>query len=130
MTTRRSRRGWCWPCLAVSTGPTGRHRRTSSGTYGEPSAWSLRGTAGVFEVFHEYVAPEYSRSGVEKFQRDVTQASLAGALWQGDLILAASVEDDLVGMLQVKTNAHTSLFFVRGGYQRRGIGRVMVAHAI
>lgn len=60
----------------------------------------------VSEVFLEYVAPGYSRSGVAKFQRDVTQASLAGALEHGEPILMASVEGGLVGMLQVRTNGH------------------------
>jgi GNAT superfamily N-acetyltransferase len=36
----------------------------------------------------------------------------------------------IVGMIDIKENCHICLFFVDSSYQRRGVGRVLLDHAL
>ena len=76
------------------------------------------------DVFTEYEAPEYTKEGTEEFRRSLGDESyLAGMVWFG-----AFDAETLVGVLALREpDSHLCLFFVRGDYHRRGIGRRLFA---
>lgn len=74
----------------------------------------------VWEVFLEFEAPDYSEKGVETF-RDFIYDEEA---MNGHRFYGAYEKENLVGVIATRNaDTHIALFFVRGDYQRRGIGR-------
>lgn len=81
----------------------------------------------AWTVFRQYQAPDYSEAGVETFRR-----SLQDPGYTGQLTLYGAFEDGvLIGMLATRDEGcHITLFFVDGRFQRRGIGRALLAEAL
>lgn len=73
----------------------------------------------AFDVFMEFEAPEYSDEGVEEFRRTLADESFVGKL----KFYGAFMNGELAGVLAMREPQHISLFFVKAGHQRKGIGR-------
>ncbi|MFP4014237.1 MAG: GNAT family N-acetyltransferase [Chitinispirillaceae bacterium] len=83
----------------------------------------------VYEVFDEFVAPSYSREGVETFFRHVTVEFLQSLSERFGFVLRAVHEGETVGVIAVRDKNHIALFFVKGNYQGRGVGRALLDRA-
>eukprot|EP00032_Breviata_anathema_P000436 JZ549211.1.p1 GENE.JZ549211.1~~JZ549211.1.p1 ORF type:complete len:148 (+),score=3.44 JZ549211.1:65-508(+) len=77
----------------------------------------------VLEVFMEYEAPDYSADGVETFKR----TGIENPDYVASLLMYGAYDDGrLVGVIATRRNGtHIALFFVKGDYHRKGIGRAL-----
>lgn len=73
-----------------------------------------------WEVFRVYEAPDYSEEGVRAFYNFIHDSTHFNKL----KIYGAFDQEQLVGILATRSEgSHIALFFVKGEYQRRGIGK-------
>ena len=84
----------------------------------------------VIDCFNEFVAPDYSKEGVEEFLKYVVPSCMRDRLAQGNFVLVAMDGDILIGVIEVRSNNHISLLFVQKQYQKRGIARHLLKLAI
>lgn len=76
----------------------------------------------IWEVFFEYEAPQYTGSGKQSFWNAIHDESYLSQL----SAFGAFNGDMLVGIIATRNvGQHLALFFVRGAYHRKGIGRVL-----
>ena len=80
----------------------------------------------VTRGFEEFVAPDYSRLGVEEFLRFASPAAMLERIQRGGLVLVAEDGGMLAGMAELRGNSHISLLCVDKAYQRRGIAGELV----
>ena len=80
-------------------------------------------------VFDQFVAPHYQTEGVAEFRRYASAEALAQRHESGHITLVAEDSGKLVGMLHLREPGHISMLFVRSSFQRRGIGRGLLAAA-
>lgn len=80
----------------------------------------------AWEVFQAFEAPDYTSQGAETFY-----ASSHDADYLARLCIYGTFEGDtLIGVLATRSGgAHIALFFVRGAYHRKGIGRQLFLRA-
>ncbi len=84
----------------------------------------------VLAVFEAFVAPHYGPEGRATFQREAAPKAMAKRLADGHTALVACTKaGDLVGYIEVE-NYHICELFVAGPYQRRSMGRDLLAHAL
>lgn len=84
----------------------------------------------VQEVFDEFVAPDYSSQGRDEFYKFANEKSMAERTQQGSFIILAYHLEKLLGIIEVMKPAHISLFFVKKGHQRSGIGKALFAEVL
>lgn len=86
----------------------------------------------VFELvkagFDEYVLPDVTEEGAKEFFRAAREMIYDRPT--GHFILVAESGETISGMIEVRDNCHICLFFVAGKFQRKGIGRGLLEHAI
>lgn len=81
----------------------------------------------AWEVFQEYEAPDYSAQGIKEFYKSIHEPQWLSALQ----VYGAFVEDKLVGVLATRNKGkHIALFFVKGAYHKRGIGRTLLENLL
>lgn len=81
----------------------------------------------VWEVFQQFEAPDYSEEGVQAFYKSIHDPLWLSAL-QG---YGAFDENNLVGVLATRNQGkHIALFFVKGAYHKRGIGRTLFEYVL
>lgn len=81
-------------------------------------------------VFNEYVAPGFSQDGVDEFMKYIRPDAIKGQLEENHFGFIAAVGSKIVGVIEVRNNNHVALFFVDGGFQRKGIGKTLLQSAI
>ena len=84
----------------------------------------------VSTVFNEYVAPLYSPEGVSEFMKYLREDELAQRIRSGNFVLLAKSGVGIIGVVEVRDNSHIALLFVKGSYQKQGIGRELLKNAI
>lgn len=84
----------------------------------------------VIECFNEFVAPEYSCEGVEEFLKYVNPNSMQDRLAHGNFVFVALHSDTVVGAIEVRTNNHIALLFVKKQYHKKGIAKRLLELAI
>lgn len=84
----------------------------------------------VCEVFNEFEAPEYSQEGIEEFLKYVQPDLLLQRSQANHFVLVASIEEKIVGMIEIRNHAHISLMFVKKTYHRRGIAKELFRRAL
>jgi len=78
----------------------------------------------VSGVFEEFVAPGYSREGVNEFSHFITFDEITGRIDRGELTLwGCFIGNEPAGVIAMKGKDHISLLFVKKEYHRRGIAR-------
>jgi GNAT superfamily N-acetyltransferase len=82
------------------------------------------------EVFHEFVAPLYSKEGVEEFLRYVDPAPMATRAASNHVTLLAEDAGQLLGVIELRDFNHVSLLFVRRGAQGKGVARRLLREAL
>jgi ribosomal protein S18 acetylase RimI-like enzyme len=80
----------------------------------------------ILRVFEEFVAPQFSREGVQEFQN---RLFLRRSEWNHS-ILVALANKKIVGMIETKNDGHITLFFVDGDHQGEGVGRELLKRAL
>jgi ribosomal protein S18 acetylase RimI-like enzyme len=84
----------------------------------------------VIECFNEFVAPDYGDEGVNEFLKYVNPDWMQERLERGNFAFVAVVDDLITGVIEVRSNNHISLLFVKKEYQGRGIARELLELAI
>jgi Acetyltransferase (GNAT) domain len=77
----------------------------------------------VMDSFSEYVAPDYSKEGVNEFSKYVDPLLMQKRLANNHFVLVAVDDGIFVGVFEVRNNNHVSLLFVKKEYQNRGIAK-------
>ena len=84
----------------------------------------------ALRVFDAFIAPDYPNEGVEHFYANVTPGGLADVISNGEIVLVATVNGALAGVVTVRDESHISWLYVDKAYHTRGIGRNLVAGAV
>jgi len=84
----------------------------------------------VIECFSEFVAPDYGNEGVKEFLKYANPDSMQDRLEHGNFVLVAVVNGLITGVIEVRSNNHVSLLFVKKEYQGRGTATKLLELAI
>jgi GNAT superfamily N-acetyltransferase len=84
----------------------------------------------VSSVFDAFVAPGLSNEGIAEFKSFIEPERLKGRLNADSFILAAEIDDEMVGIIGVRDWDHIFLLFVKGEHQGRGIASSLLAEAL
>jgi GNAT superfamily N-acetyltransferase len=84
----------------------------------------------IAQVFNTFIAPDYSPEGAAEFLIYVRPDVMRKRLRRNYFGVVASVDDRIVGMIEMKDYAHISLLFVDGPFQGQGIGRALWTRAL
>jgi ribosomal protein S18 acetylase RimI-like enzyme len=84
----------------------------------------------VASTFRHDVAPLYSPEGIREFLSYANPDALATRLAQNHVVLVASQDESIVGMIEIRDYCHVSLLFVEPMYQRKGIGLLLMNEAL
>ncbi len=84
----------------------------------------------ISDVFHRFVAPEFSQKGIEEFLSYIQPDALVEHLKKDHFGLIASDSSKILGVIVVRNYYHVALFFVDSQHQHMGIGRALLSHAI
>ena len=88
-------------------------------------------SAFITSVFDEFIGPGYDPRGREEFLDYIHPAAIAYRLKRKQHFLrVATIEEQIVGMLEMRNYNHVSLLFVDGKFQRQGIGRILLSQGI
>ena len=81
----------------------------------------------AFKVFLKFEAKEYGKEGTDKFVQFLTSTEMQKMFRQGMYILfVATVGEDIIGLISLRSGNHISLLFVDENYHRQGIGRALI----
>lgn len=81
----------------------------------------------AFKVFLKFEAKEYGKEGTDKFVQFLTSTEMQKMFRQGLYILfIATVGEDIIGLISLRSGNHISLLFVDENYHRQGIGRALI----
>jgi len=81
------------------------------------------------QVFDQYVAPHYQADGIAEFHQYASAEALLQRQESGHVTLVADNCCQIVGMLQLRKPCHVAMLFVRPAFQRKGLGRGLLAAA-
>ena len=85
----------------------------------------------IVRVFHKYVAPVYSKDGIDKFLGMLSPDGLNGmSSGQSSFVILAKEKSKIIGMLSVINESHIALIFVDPEHQGNGIGNHLIDEAI
>jgi ribosomal protein S18 acetylase RimI-like enzyme len=84
----------------------------------------------VTSTFEHDVAPLYSQEGVREFLSYANSGALQDRQARNHVVLLASQDEAIMGMLELRDYCHVSMLFVVPMYQRKGIGRLLVDEAL
>jgi len=90
----------------------------------------------VWQVFSEFVAPEYTSEGIAEFKAFIGPAAVLAAMKNAELRLWGAFDNnvhtgstELAGVVAVKQPLHISLLFVDKQHHGRGIARALLETA-
>lgn len=74
----------------------------------------------TWEVFQNFESPDYSEQGINEFYRSIHDQK-----WLSSLkVFGAFEQNEIIGVIATRNNGnHIALFFVKGEYQKQGVGR-------
>lgn len=73
----------------------------------------------VWDVFMQFEAPEYSKEGIDEFRRTLDDSERIGRM----KFYGAIENNQIVGVLAMRSPQHISFFFVKADHHHRGIGK-------
>ena len=80
--------------------------------------------------FEEFIGSEYTPQGVEEFRKYVKPDAVRERIAQDHFVMVAMAGTTLAGMIEMRQNNHVALLFVGKEYQRRGVARELLTHAL
>lgn len=83
----------------------------------------------ALRAFDEFIAPDYPNEGIDHFYANVTPDSLTDVISDGGIVLVATVDGTLAGVVTVRDESHISWLYVEKVFHARGIGRELVIRA-
>jgi GNAT superfamily N-acetyltransferase len=84
----------------------------------------------VVRVFDEFVAPQFSREGVQEFRRYADpHLFLLRSRWNHFVLLAVT-QKEIAGMIEVRDDGHVTLLFVDERFQGAGTGRELLRRGL
>jgi len=84
----------------------------------------------VRSTFQHNVAPLYAQEGINEFLAYAHPDSLKDRLARNHMVLVASQDEAIVGMIELRDYCHVSMLFVDPMYQRKGIGRLLLNESL
>ncbi len=84
----------------------------------------------IKDVFNKYISPEYTKEGISQFNSFVDEGTIRERLAAGSLILVAKEEQSVVGIIEIREGTHIPLFFVKEGFQGKGLGHRLFRKAV
>jgi ribosomal protein S18 acetylase RimI-like enzyme len=84
----------------------------------------------VTSTFQHDVAPLYAQEGIREFLSYADPSALQDRQSRDHIILVASQDESIVGVLELRDYCHVSLLFVETLHQRQGVGRLLVNEAL
>jgi ribosomal protein S18 acetylase RimI-like enzyme len=84
----------------------------------------------VISTFQHDVAPHYAQEGISEFLSYANPDSLKTRLARNHVVLVASQNGSIVGMIELRDYCHVSLLFVDPMHQREGIGQLLLNEAL
>jgi ribosomal protein S18 acetylase RimI-like enzyme len=84
----------------------------------------------ILTSFNRFVAPLYPPEGVETFTRFVAPEALSSRIKEGNVLLVADRDGEIVGAVETGTESHILLLFVRIDQHRRSIGTRLLREGI
>lgn len=83
----------------------------------------------AFRVFLKYEAMEYGPEGIKSFAEFVTDEMLKKLFLQGNYHLFVAVEEEnIIGLISLRSGNHISLLFVDSDYHRCGVGTSLIKY--
>jgi len=79
--------------------------------------------------FDEFIAPDYPDEGITHFYANVTPDRLIAAIREGSIVLVATVDGTLAGIITIGDKTHISWLYVEKIYHARGLGRALIGRA-
>ncbi len=84
----------------------------------------------VASTFQQDVAPFYAQEGIREFLSYADPGALQDRQARNHVVLVASQNESVVGVLELRDYCHISLLFVALKHQRQGVGRLLVDQAL
>jgi len=84
----------------------------------------------IKEVFNKYISPDYTKEGIAQFNSFVDEGTIRERLTAGSLILVAKEDDTIAGIIEIREGSHIPLFFVKEGFQGKGLGQRLFRKAV
>ncbi len=81
-------------------------------------------------VFSEFISNDYTVEGVFQFESFVDEQTIKGRLASGSFMFVAKNEESIVGAIEIKDGSHIPLFYVKKGFQRKGLGKKLFKLAL
>ena len=80
----------------------------------------------VIHIFNEFIADLYSQRGVRQFLRYVKPRLLLQRSQANHFVMVAKIQEQIVGMIEVRNFEHISLFYVLKEFQMKGISKELL----
>jgi ribosomal protein S18 acetylase RimI-like enzyme len=84
----------------------------------------------VTSTFQHDVAPLYAQEGIHEFLSYADPGALRTRLSRNHVVLVASQDKSIVGMIELRDYCHVSMLFVDPMHQRQGVGLLLVNEAL
>ena len=84
----------------------------------------------VLSGFDTYIASEYTPGGIAEFRKYAETAALVDRAKHDHFVVIVRREGILAGMIEMRQNNHVSLLFVVEAFQRQGLSRTLLDHAM
>ena len=84
----------------------------------------------ILASFDEFIGREFSERGVAEFHKYVLPDAIAERARRDHFVVVADTGDTLAGMIEIRQNNHVGLLFVGKSFQKRGIARELLSHAL
>lgn len=83
----------------------------------------------ILSMFAEFVAPDYTETGIAEIRRYVMPQELQQRATEDCFVLVAATDSTVVGMIEVQAADHITLLFVDKAHHGQGIARALVESA-
>lgn len=81
----------------------------------------------AWRTFKKYVAPDYSELGIKEFYDFISDNGIHKMFLIGQYPLwVATYDDEIIGMISLRSRKHISLLFVDGKFHKKGVGRDLI----
>lgn len=85
----------------------------------------------VWDVFEKYEAPEYPAEGVQTFKTFIEPDHLEEMVLHDEYKIYCCFENEnIIGVIAFRNQAHISLLFVREDFHRQGIAKALLSYAL
>jgi ribosomal protein S18 acetylase RimI-like enzyme len=84
----------------------------------------------IARVYNEFVASEHSSEGIKEFYRYIQPSEFLARQENNHFALISVIQNNIVGIIEVRDYNHISLLFVAPEYQRRGIAKALFHKAL